>query len=129
MRFLSYIFVLLFAGVCSAVQICGASSCCNKPSNVLSLNMYELEAAQLCLREQEAVLRVRKHSLREHIKQQRLEEQTQKRRLRAQEKCERVRRQIEQLNKRYRQGYNSAQGIRLDRKLADLNAKKQNYCG
>lgn len=129
MRILCYLIVLFCTHVCFAAQICPEFKHICKPDNLHALTKPELQNMQVCLRQQEALMRVHKQTLREHIRQKRFEELEKKRSLRLQGKCETVRRQIEQLNKRYKQGYTIAQGNVLDRKLAELKLRKQKYCG
>ncbi len=125
MRYLCSILLVFFA-----ISVAAEINCNYLPSpNVHNLNPTELECLHENLRMQEATLGSQKRSLRNYIRERKREERHQNQRLRLQGKCERVRQQIEKLNKRLKQGYTVARGNALDRRLADLKIRKQNYCG
>lgn len=88
----------------------------------LVLMRYELQ------QKHQDLIQQKKHLLRQEFiaEKQRVAEQRQ--RLRAQSKCSAINLQIEQLNKRYKQGYTVKQGQALKRKLAECNNQRRIYC-
>lgn len=129
MHYLYFFLLIINVTICSAAPSCyDHKKNLQLPFRVDAQNLTDLEIIQEQYNQQDAILQIQKRSLREQMRQLKREEREQNRHLQAKRRCEKIKRQIEILNKRYKQGYTASKGNTLDRKLSELKTQKQHHC-